>query len=75
MKLFCNNFWGQTEETMFVINGIELTYTHSVCQSALKEINPEYSLEELLLKLKLRDFGHLIQRADLLENTPMAGKA
>ena len=53
MKLFCNNFWGQTEETMFVINGIELTYTHSVCQSALKEINPEYSLEELLLKLKL----------------------
>ena len=60
---------------MFVINGIELTYTHSVCQSALKEINPEYSLEELLLKLKLRDFGHLIQRADLLENTPMAGKA
>ena len=75
MKLFCNNFWGQTEETMFVINGIELTYTHSVCQSALKEINPEYSLEELLLKLKLRDFGHLIQRADLLEDTPMAGKA
>ena len=60
MKLFCNNFWGQTEETMFVINGIELTYTHSVCQSALKEINPEYSLEELLLKLNLQYFGHLM---------------
>ena len=59
-----------------MINGIELTYTHtSLCQSALKEINPEYSLEELLLKLKLQDFGHLMQRADLLENTLMAGRA
>ena len=74
MKLFCNNFWGQTEETMFVINGIELTYTHSVCQSALKEINPEYSLEELLLKLKLQYFGHLRRRANLLEKTLILGK-
>ena len=36
-------------------------------QSILKEINPEYSLEALRLKLKLQHFGHLMQRADLLE--------
>ena len=36
-------------------------------QSILKEINPEYSLEGLILKLKLQYFGHLMQRADLLE--------
>ena len=39
-----------------------------------KEINPEYSLERLMLKLKLQYFGHLIQRADSLENTLMLGK-
>ena len=38
-------------------------------QSILKEINPEYSLERLTLKLKLQYFGHLIRRADSLENT------
>ena len=38
-------------------------------QSILKEINPEYSLEELLLKMKLQYFGHLMQRAGSLENT------
>ena len=38
-------------------------------QSILKEINPEYSLEGLMLKLKLQYFGHLIQRADSLEKT------
>ena len=43
-------------------------------QSILKEINPEYSLEGLMLKLKLQYFGHLIQRADSLEKTPMLGK-
>ena len=43
-------------------------------QSILKEINPEYSLEGLILKLKLQYFGHLIQRADSLEKTPMLGK-
>ena len=43
-------------------------------QSMLKEINPEYSLEVLLLKLKLQYFGHLIQRADSLEKTLMLGK-
>ena len=43
-------------------------------QLILKEINPEYSLEGLMLKLKLRYFGHLMQRADLLEKTLMLGK-
>ena len=42
-------------------------------QSTLKEINPEYSLEGLLLKLKLQCFGHLMPRADSLED-PDAGK-
>ena len=43
-------------------------------QSILKEISPEYSLKELMLKLKLQYFGHLIQRADSFENTLMLGK-
>ena len=43
-------------------------------QSILKEINPEYSLEGLILKLKLHYFGHLLQRADSLEKTLMLGK-
>ena len=43
-------------------------------QSILKEINPEYSLEELILKLKLQYFGHLIWRTDSLEKTLMLGK-
>ena len=43
-------------------------------QSILKEISPEYSLEELMLKMKLQYFGHLIQRADSLEKTLMLGK-
>ena len=43
-------------------------------QSILKEISPECSLEGLMLKLKLQYFGHLMQRADLLEKTLMLGK-
>ena len=43
-------------------------------QSILKEISPEYSLEELLLKLKLQYFGHLMRRADSFEKTLMLGK-
>ena len=43
-------------------------------QSILKEISPEYSLEGLMLKLKLQYFGHLIQRTDLFEKTLMLGK-
>ena len=42
-------------------------------QSILKEITPEYSLEGLMLKLKLQNFGHLIQKADSLEKTLMLG--
>ena len=43
-------------------------------QSILKEINPEYSLEGLMLKLKLQHFGHLVRRTDSLEKTLMLGK-
>ena len=43
-------------------------------QSILKEISPEYSLEELMLKLKLQYFGHLVQKIDSFENTLMLGK-
>ena len=43
-------------------------------QSILKEINPDYSLEGLMLKLKLQYFGHLMRRADSLEKTLMLGK-
>ena len=48
--------------------------TRSSNQSILKEINPEYSLEGLMLKLKLQYFGHLMQRTDLFEKTLMLGK-
>ena len=43
-------------------------------QSILKEISPEYSLEGMMLKLKLQYFGHLIRRTDSLEKTLMLGK-
>ena len=43
-------------------------------QSILKEISPEYSLEGLMLKLKLQSFGHLMQRTDWFEKTQMLGK-
>ena len=43
-------------------------------QSILKEISPEYSLKGLMLRLKLQDFGHLMQRTDLLEKTLKMGK-
>ena len=43
-------------------------------QSILKEISPEYSLEGLMLKLKLQYFGHMMQRTDSLEKTLMLGK-
>ena len=43
-------------------------------QSILKEINPEYSLEGLMLKLKFQYFGHLMRRADSMEKTLMLGK-
>ena len=43
-------------------------------QSILKDISPEFPLEGLMLKLKLQYFGHLMQKADSLEKTPMLGK-
>ena len=43
-------------------------------QSILKEVNPEYSLEGLMLNLKFQYFGHLMQRTDSLEKTLMLGK-
>ena len=43
-------------------------------QSILKEINPDYSLEGLMLKLKLQYYGHLMQRTDSLEKTVILGK-
>ena len=43
-------------------------------QSILKEINPKYSLEGLMLKLKLQSFDHLMQKADSMEKTLMLGK-
>ena len=43
-------------------------------QSILKKINPKYSLEGFMLKLKLQNFGHLMRRADSLEKTLMLGK-
>ena len=43
-------------------------------QSTLKEINPEYSLEGLMLKLKFQYFGHMMRRADSLDKTLMLGK-
>ena len=52
---------------------VPLTERSSI-QSILKEINPEYSLEGLTLKLKLQSFGHLMQRTDSLEKTLMMGK-
>ena len=45
-----------------------------VQQSILKEINPEYSLEGLMVRLKFQYFGHLLRRTDSLEKTPMLGK-
>ena len=43
-------------------------------QSVIKDINPEYSMEGLMLKLKVQYFGHLMRRADSLEKTLMLGK-
>ena len=53
---------------------LRIPWTARSNQSILKEINPEYSLEGLMLKLKLQYFGHLMQRANLLEKTLMLGK-
>ena len=54
------------------LEGEEITRRSN--QSILKEISPEYSLEGLMLKLKLQYFGHLMRRTDSLEKTLMLGK-
>ena len=53
---------------------LRVPWTERSSQSILKEINPEYSLEGLMLKLKLQYFGHLMRRTDSLEKTLMLGK-
>ena len=67
-----------------IIDALELWYWRSLLivtgiarrsnQSILREINPKYSLEGLMLKLKLQYFGHVMQRADSLEKSLMLGK-
>ena len=52
---------------------LRVPWTARSNRSILKEINPEYSLEGLMLKLKLQYFDHLMRRADLLEKTLMLG--
>ena len=53
---------------------LESPLNHKEIQSILKEINPEYSLKGLILKLKFQYFGHLMQRVNSLEKTLDAGK-
>ena len=53
---------------------LRVPWTARSNQSILKEISPEYSLEGLMLKLKLQYFGHLMRRTDSLEKTLMMGK-
>ena len=53
---------------------LRVPWTARSNQSILKEINPEYSLEGMMLKLKLQYFGHLMRRADSLEKTLMLGR-
>ena len=53
---------------------MRISWTAEIKFVILKEISPEYSLEELMLKLKLHCFGHLMRRTDSLENTLMLGK-
>ena len=69
-----------TEELMLLNCGVgedsfeSPLYCKDIKPVNLKEINPEYSLEGLMLKLKLQYFGHLIQRTDSLEKILMLGK-
>ena len=76
--------WSIKKAEGWRIDGFELWYWRRLSrvpwtarrsnQSILKEISPEYSLEGLILKLKLQYFGHLMWRTDLLGKTPMLGK-
>ena len=80
---FSNQSWTitklSTEELMLLNCGVgEDSWESLDCkesnQSILKEINPEYSLRRLMMKLKLQYFGHLMRRTDSLEKDPDAGK-
>ena len=63
------------KKNFFVLVYLRISWTgRRLNQSIIKEISPEYSLEGLLLKLKLQYFGHLMRRADSLEKDPDAGK-
>ena len=67
--------WAPRTDTFKLRRLLRVTWTaRRSNQSILKEINPEYSLEGLMLKLKLQYFGHLMRRADSLEKTLMLGK-
>jgi len=62
--------WGRAESTGLFMFAKRVPWTaRRSNQSILKEISPGYSLEGLMLKLKLQNFGHLIQRTDSLEKT------
>ena len=79
MKSVCNMvvLWWWREINRFQkywIGNINYVLARWSNQSILKEISPEYSLEGLMLKLKLKYFGHLMQRTDSLEKTLMLGK-
>ena len=68
-------FWGWTSTEVCWRRCLRVAWTAKRSnQSTLKEINPEYSLEGLMLKLKLQHFGHLIRRTHSLEKTLMLGK-
>ena len=68
-------YWvGRNTHTQVKIEEQNMFLLRRSSQSALKEINLEYSLEQLMLKLKLQHLGHLIQRADSLENILILGK-
>ena len=69
-----NYFWLMSFELWCWRRLLRVPWTTRSNQSILKETNPEYSLEGLILKLKLQYFGHLMRRADSLENTLMLGK-
>ena len=75
MNISILHFWSKLRIKLFK-NKTSTNKKHSeeANQSVLKEINPEYSLKGLMLKLKLKNFGHLMRRASWLEKTLMLGK-
>ena len=72
-ELDCEESWAPKKWCFWTVV-LEKTLERRSNQSILKEISPSYSLEGLMLKLKLQYFGHLMQRTDSLEKTLMLGK-